>query len=105
VLLLGIGRNIGVRPQDLVGAITGESGLSGRDIGAIEITDRFSLVELPESAVDEVIAALRRTTIKGKKPTVRREHDQSSRVAGKRDGKRDKEGKKGKRTVVPGKDA
>jgi ATP-dependent RNA helicase DeaD len=100
-VVLGIGRNSGIRPQDLVGAITGESSLSGRDIGAIEITDRFSLVELPESAVDEVIAALRRTTIKGKKPTVRRERDPSSRV----DGKRDKEGKKGKRTVVPGKSA
>jgi ATP-dependent RNA helicase DeaD len=72
-LFLGVGRSTGIRPQDLVGAITGESRLSGRDIGAIEIADRFSLVEVPESAAAEVIAALRRTTIKGKKPTVRRE--------------------------------
>ncbi|MQA24586.1 MAG: hypothetical protein GEU94_03760, partial [Micromonosporaceae bacterium] len=46
------------------------------DIGAIEIADRFSLVEVPEDAADEVIAALRRTTVKGKKATVRRERDQ-----------------------------
>ncbi|MBE1461932.1 DEAD/DEAH box helicase [Kibdelosporangium phytohabitans] len=72
-LFLGIGRNAGIRPQDLVGAIAGESSLTGRDIGAIEIADRFSLVEIPESAVDEVIKALRHSTIKGKKPTVRRE--------------------------------
>nr|WP_237773939.1 DEAD/DEAH box helicase [Actinosynnema sp. ALI-1.44] len=72
-LFLGIGRNAGIRPQDLVGAIAGESSLTGRDIGAIEIADRFSLVEIPESAVDEVIQALRHSTIKGKKPTVRRE--------------------------------
>jgi ATP-dependent RNA helicase DeaD len=72
-LFFGIGRNAGVRPQDLVGAIAGESRLSGRDIGSIEIADRFSLVEVPESAADEVIAALRRSTIKGRKPTVRRE--------------------------------
>jgi ATP-dependent RNA helicase DeaD len=72
-LFLGVGRAAGIRPQDLVGAITGESGLSGRDIGAIEIADRFSLVEVPESAADKVIAALRHTTIKGRKPTVRRE--------------------------------
>ena len=70
---LGVGRRAGIRPQDLVGAIAGESRLSGRDIGAIEISDRFSLVEVPESAVDDVIAALRRSTIKGKKATVRRE--------------------------------
>jgi ATP-dependent RNA helicase DeaD len=72
-LFFGVGRAVGVRPKDLVGAITGESRLSGRDIGSIEIADRFSLVEVPESAADEVIAALRRSTIKGRKPGVRRE--------------------------------
>ncbi|MEV4755845.1 DEAD/DEAH box helicase [Micromonospora sp. NPDC049559] len=74
-LFFSIGRNAGVRPQDLVGAITGESRLSGRDIGGIEISDRFSLVEVPEAAADEVIAALRASAIKGRKATVRRERD------------------------------
>jgi ATP-dependent RNA helicase DeaD len=72
-LFFGVGRRAGVRPQDLVGAIAGESGLPGHDIGAIEIADRFSLVEVPESAADEIITALRRSTIKGRKATVRRE--------------------------------
>ena len=72
-LYVGLGRTAGVRPQDLVGAITGESPLSGRDIGAIEIADRFSLVEVPEPMADEVVAALRATTIKGRKANVRRE--------------------------------
>jgi ATP-dependent RNA helicase DeaD len=75
-LFVGAGRAAGMRPQDLVGAIAGESRLSGRDIGAIEITDRYSLVEVPESAADEVIAALRASTIKGRKPTIRRERYQ-----------------------------
>src|SRR5205085_157893 len=66
---VGAGRDAGVRPQDLVGAITGESRLSGKEIGAIEIADRYALVEVPESAVQEVIAALRATTIKGKRAT------------------------------------
>jgi ATP-dependent RNA helicase DeaD len=78
-LFLGVGRRAGVRPQDLVGAIAGESGLTGRDIGAIEIADRFSLVEVPESAADEVIAALRRSTIKGRHTTVRRERAEAGR--------------------------
>ncbi|MFC4059111.1 DEAD/DEAH box helicase [Planomonospora corallina] len=72
-LFIGVGRSAGVRPQDLVGAITGESRLSGRDIGAIEIADRFSLVEVPGPAADEVIEALRTSTIKGRRATVRRE--------------------------------
>jgi ATP-dependent RNA helicase DeaD len=78
-LFVGVGRSAAVRPQDLVGAIAGESGLAGRDIGAIEIADRFSLVEVPESAADKVIKALRRTTIKGRKATVRRERDAAAR--------------------------
>ena len=72
-LFIGLGRAAGVRPQDLVGAITGESSLSGRDIGGIEITERFALVEVPEAAADEVVAALRATRIKGRKATVRRD--------------------------------
>jgi ATP-dependent RNA helicase DeaD len=72
-LFVGLGRRAGLRPQDLVGAITGEAGLTNRDIGAIQITDRFSLVEVPESAADRVIAALQRSTIRGRRPTVRRE--------------------------------
>jgi ATP-dependent RNA helicase DeaD len=78
-LFVGAGRSAGIRPQDLVGAIAGESRLSGRDIGTIEIADRFSLVEIPEAAADDVIKALRRTTIKGRKPTVRRERDATVR--------------------------
>jgi ATP-dependent RNA helicase DeaD len=75
-VFVGAGRRAGVRPQDLVGAITGESPLSGREIGAIEIADRFSLVEVPEHAADTVISALRGTTIKGKRATIRRERPQ-----------------------------
>lgn len=74
-LFFGVGRAAGVRPQDLVGAIAGESRLSGRDIGAIEIADRFSIVEVPQDAADEVIDAMRRSTIKGKRATVRRERE------------------------------
>jgi ATP-dependent RNA helicase DeaD len=72
-LFFGIGSRAGVRPQDLVGAITGEAGLTSREIGAIQVTDRFSLVEVPESSADKVIAALQRSTIRGRRPTVRRE--------------------------------
>jgi ATP-dependent RNA helicase DeaD len=72
-LFFGLGRRAGVRPQDLVGAIAGESGLSAGEIGAIQITDRFSLVEVPSAAADSVIAAMQRSAIRGRRPTVRRE--------------------------------
>lgn len=76
-LFVAAGHNMGIRPNDLVGAIAGETGLSGRDIGAIDIAERFSLVEVPDAAADDVIAALRSTTIKGKRTNVRRERDVS----------------------------
>jgi len=74
-VFVGAGRSSGIRPQDLVGAVTGESQLAGRDVGAIEIFDRFSLVEVPAGAVDEVVTGLRASTIKGRKVTIRRENE------------------------------
>jgi ATP-dependent RNA helicase DeaD len=72
-IYIGLGRAAHVRPQDLVGAITGETNLKGREIGTIEIADRFSLVEVPVDRADEVIQRLRKTTLKGRRATVRRE--------------------------------
>ena len=72
-IFIGSGSSAGIRPQDLVGAIAGESSLGGREIGAIQIAERFALVEVPEASVDEVIRALKGTTIKGRKFSVRRD--------------------------------
>jgi ATP-dependent RNA helicase DeaD len=72
-LFVGAGRRGGIRPGDLVGAITGEAGIEARAIGAIEISDAFSLIEVPEALADEVIAALRGTKLRGMRVTVRRE--------------------------------
>src|SRR5690349_13346973 len=73
-LFVNAGRASGVRPQDIVGALANESGLSGRDIGAIQIHERHSLVEVPEHAADEVLRSLRgATTLKGRKANVRRD--------------------------------
>jgi ATP-dependent RNA helicase DeaD len=74
-IYIGVGRSQGIRPKDLVGAIANESGLSGRDVGNIEITPNFSLVEVPRASSDEVIRVLRRTTIRGRKTTVRPDRD------------------------------
>jgi ATP-dependent RNA helicase DeaD len=72
-LFVGAGRAAGVRPSDLVGAIANEAGLRGGDIGAIQVADGFSLVEVPAEAADHVIRRLRGATIRGQVVTVRRE--------------------------------
>ena len=72
-LFISAGREAGIRAKDLVGAITGETRLSGQDIGKIKVSDRYSLAEVPEGAVEEVIDAMRNAKIKGKKASIRRE--------------------------------
>ncbi len=72
-LFVSSGRIGGMRPQDLVGAIANESQLSGKDIGPIVITERFSLVDVPDEAATDVIHALQQTRVKGRKVQVRRD--------------------------------
>ncbi len=64
-LFVDIGRKAGLRPGDLVGAIANEAGVPGRLIGAIDIYDTFSFVEVPDDQTERVITALGQTTIKG----------------------------------------
>jgi ATP-dependent RNA helicase DeaD len=75
-LFIGAGRRAGIRPADLVGAIAGESGVPARALGAIEIGDTFSLVEVPDELADEIVRAMRKATLRGQKVTVRRDRDQ-----------------------------
>ncbi len=74
-LYVALGKKAGIRPADLVGAIANEAGVDSRDIGAIEIADRFSLVEVPNDAADEIIQSLRATTIRGKRVMARRDRE------------------------------
>ncbi|MBL0937625.1 MAG: DEAD/DEAH box helicase [Gemmatimonadaceae bacterium] len=72
-LWIGAGRKLKMRPGDLVGAIANEAGLDSSHIGAIQIADNFSTVEVPEAMADEVINALKNTKIKGLRVQVRRD--------------------------------
>jgi ATP-dependent RNA helicase DeaD len=74
-IFIGVGRNNSIRPADLVGAIANEARIDSRNIGAIDIADKFSLVEVPGPAADGIIKALRGATIRGKKVLVRYDRD------------------------------
>ena len=63
---LSVGRNVGVRPKDVVGAVCGETDLDGKDIGNIQIMGRFTLVEVPTAAIDDVVARMSKATVRGK---------------------------------------
>ena len=75
---VGAGRNAGLRPADLVGAIANEAGVSAREIGAIEIEDRFSLVEVSDHIAEQAVQALRATSLRGQRVVVRRDQPKRS---------------------------
>jgi len=101
-IFVGLGHAAKIRPQDLVGAIANESSVTGREIGAIEITHKFSTVEVPAAAVDEVITALSATLIKGRKARVERYRPPADRPSGPRrqDAGRDSDGRRRPTTGV-----
>jgi ATP-dependent RNA helicase DeaD len=74
-LFIGAGRQAGMRPADLVGAIANEAGIRSSELGAIEIADRFSLVEVPAEKADAIVSAMRKTSLRGQKVPVRRDRD------------------------------
>jgi ATP-dependent RNA helicase DeaD len=59
------GRRDGIRPGDVVGAITNEVGMSGREIGSIDIFDTYTFVEVPAGKRDQIVQVLSNTSIKG----------------------------------------
>ena len=69
-LFFNVGSKMQVAPRDLVGAIAGESGIPGRSIGAIEIHDRFSFVEVPQELADDVVSVMNGSQIRGYKVAV-----------------------------------
>ncbi len=66
MLSFSIGRNAGVRPGDLVGAITGEAGVTAHQLGAITIVPNASMVEVAAPVADRVVKTMQGKTIRGK---------------------------------------
>ncbi len=64
-LMIKLGKNQSIRPGDIVGAIAGETDLPGRMIGAIDIHDRFSFVDVPQTFAASVMEIMNRCQIKG----------------------------------------
>jgi ATP-dependent RNA helicase DeaD len=69
-LFINIGKKDNVRAGDFVGAIAGETGISGDLVGNIKILDAFSFVEVPQETANDVINALHFSNIRGKRVSV-----------------------------------
>ncbi len=65
-LFFSVGTRDNIRAGDLVGAITGEAGITGDQVGKIDIKDSFTVVELSTAVADKVIRAMNGTTMRGR---------------------------------------
>lgn len=70
-LFIDAGRSRGIRPSDIVGAIANEAGIPGRAIGAIDIYDRFTFVEVPAEFRDQVLRAMAGTKLRNQAVSIR----------------------------------
>lgn len=64
-LFFNVGHKMKVGPRDIVGAVAGETGLPGRIVGAIDIRDRFTFVDVVEEHAQKVLETLNGKMIRG----------------------------------------
>lgn len=69
-LFINIGKKDKIGPRHIVAAIAGETGLAGRLIGAIDVYERFTFVEVPHDNAQEVLQIMKDNYIKGNKVNV-----------------------------------
>ena len=60
------GKKNKMRPGDLLGALTGDSGIDGKYIGKIDIYDRQSYVAIERDVIDTAYSRLKKGKIKGR---------------------------------------
>jgi ATP-dependent RNA helicase DeaD len=65
-LSMAVGKKDGIRPADVVGSIANEAGISGREIGPIDIRDEITYVSIPLRLRDDVIAKLAGAKFRGR---------------------------------------
>ena len=65
-LFINVGKKDKIKPGDILGAIAGESGMPGRLVGAIDMYDKYTFVEVPAEYGKEVLNAMKNAKIKGR---------------------------------------
>ncbi|CAM5778636.1 DEAD/DEAH box helicase [Cellulomonas persica] len=68
---VAVGHRDGLQPGALVGALTGEGGLTGADVGKIDIFSSFALVDIPGGLSPEAVDRLSRARVAGRPLRIR----------------------------------
>ena len=66
-LFINAGKKNKIRAKDIVGAIANEAGVPGKTLGAIDLYDDYTFVDVPSEFVRDVLHGMKNAKIKGKK--------------------------------------
>ena len=81
-VFLSIGEMDGVRPGDLVGAITNEAGISKAELGRVEIRERHSTVEVATAVANTVVSKITGVTVRGRRVMAKIDEGRERRDSG-----------------------
>jgi len=98
---ISVGSSHGVKPGNIVGAISNEAELDSKYIGRIEIREEFSIVDLPEGMPQDILNLLKKVVVSGKRLNISKfskERSGKSKRSGQEKRKRIKTQSKGRRT-------
>jgi ATP-dependent RNA helicase DeaD len=79
---LAVGHTHGAQPGGIVGALTNEGGLTGKDLGKIDIFPSFSLVEISRELTPEAFDRISRARVAGKPLRIRLDEGPVQRTHG-----------------------
>ncbi len=65
-----VGSSHGVKPGNIVGAISNEAELDSKYIGRIEIFEEFSIVDLPEGMPKDILNMLQKVVVSGRRMNI-----------------------------------
>lgn len=73
---IDVGHSHGAKPGNIVGAIANEANINSKNIGAIEIHDHYSTVDLPKGMPKETREVLQKTRVAGQRLAIREWSDE-----------------------------
>jgi ATP-dependent RNA helicase DeaD len=70
-LWMNVGEAMGIIPIDVVNAVAGETGLSGKVVGTIDVRERHLFADVDTAHANTIVATLNRSLLKGHKLKVK----------------------------------
>ena len=83
-LFINIGKKDRIKPANILGAIAGESGMPGKLVGAIDMMDNYTFVDVPAIHAEKILKAMNdNVQIKGRRVNVEKANQSRGKGRGK----------------------